>query len=468
MKELPWMLNYVDSMMVVDKNLQVLYTVRINGWSESEPIVNDYSAYSNMYYFDVYPQLDPQESTMKTCLKTGKVIYQKNQTFKDFRGRIYHTNNITFPIIRFGEIVGAIELSQDRTSLDDLQRSSERTKPRDPSRTNLHAYDHHITFDDIITQNSELLDTIERAKLYAKLDSPVLLYGETGTGKELFASAMVNHNPDRKGPFITHNCAATPENLFESILFGSTKGAFTGAEDKKGLFELADGGTLFLDELNSMPIHLQPKLLRILQDGMVRPLGSTKETQLEVKVIVAMNKNPLELMREGKLREDLFYRLSSNTLYLPPLRERKEDIYVYVEHFLKQARQRGAGAQRLSPALMDLFLHYSWHGNVRELKHVVEAMTTITSDRILQTKHLPAYFKEAVNSLQNQESSQDLESYTKRPIQMSLRKHLEKVEREMILRALTHSRGNIVKAAEILELPRQTLTYRMNKLDITP
>lgn len=460
-------LDYVDSMMVVDKNLKVLYTVRVDPSSRNEGISNVYFEYMDMHYFDVYPQLDPNESTMVKCLKTRKVIYFRNQTFKDFRGYIYHTNNITYPIIRHGEIVGAIELSQDVTSIGDLEGRNNQALFKRSNESNLWDEEDQITFDDIITSDPDMLDTIQRAKLYADLNSPVLIYGETGTGKELFVKAMVNQNAERRKRYIAHNCAATPESLFESILFGSRKGAFTGAEDKQGLFELADGGTLFLDELNSMPVQLQPKLLRVLQDGIIRPIGSTTEKKLNVKVIVAINQDPIQLIKEGKLREDLFYRLSSNTLYLSPLRQRRHDIPLYVDYFIKKNRGSQIADKKVSSSLMDIFSHYSWPGNVRELKHVIESMINISREDKLVPQDLPAYLKDAFTNNGDKSGPQASLGTNESVFKISLNQLLERTEREHIIKALKFTNGNVVKAAEILDLPRQTLKYRMEKLNIS-
>ncbi|MCX7950990.1 MAG: sigma 54-interacting transcriptional regulator [Clostridiales bacterium] len=468
MDQIPIKLDYVNSMMVVDKNLNVLYTVRINSISKDGLISNDYLEYCDKYYFDVYPNLNPLESSMVKCLNTGKIICYDNQTFTDFRGKVYTTRNITFPIIRHGEIVGAIELSQDITSIADLEANSDKKCLQKKSITNISDLEAKITFEDIKTQDPEMLQTIQRAKLLANLESPILIYGETGTGKELFVQAIANSNKHRKGKLIAYNCAAIPESLFESILFGSKKGAFTGAEDKPGLFELADGGTLFLDELNSIPTYLQAKLLRVLQDGIIRPIGSSTEKKLNVRVIVAINQNPLQLIKENKLREDLFYRLSGNMLYLKPLRERKNDIPLYAEYFIKQMcdQYNIKKHYRISSGLMSIFNNYNWPGNVREFKHVIESMVNTATDEVLTIKNLPVYLKDSIN-FEPSEVTQSSNIENDSLFKMSLNEILENTERHHILKALKFTNGNIVKAAEILGLPRQTLKYRMDKLNIT-
>ena len=465
-KSMKIVLDYVDSMMVVDKNLNVLHTNRFNPRFDNGLMNNEYIGYFNKRYFEIYPELDPNESTMVECLKNGKILIRESQVFTNFLGKVFHTKNITYPIIRCGEIVGAIELSQDITSIGDLnplvQRNLSETKIRKKKKT----VSDTIPFENIITNNQEMIENIRRAKIYALDDNPVLIYGETGTGKEMFVEAMVKSDKIRNNKFITQNCAAIPETLFESILFGSCKGAFTGAENKMGLFEMADGGVLFLDELNSIPIHLQAKLLRILQDGKVRPVGSINEKSINVKVIVAINKNPIQLIKENLLRADLFYRLSSNTLHLVALRDRKEDIPLYLDYFINQFnRVHNKSVYKLSTNLRNILLNHKWPGNVREFRHVIESMVNISNEQVLTTKNLPVYLKEVINTnygsienISNKENSIDFK--------ISLKEMMNKTEREYISRALTFCNGNISRAAEILDLPRQTLKYRIDKLDI--
>ena len=459
-------LNYVDSMMIIDKNFNILYTNRFNPRFKVGGFMhNEYIEYINKKFFEVYPNLDPKTSTMMEALQYGRIIVREDQTFTDMFGRVYTTNNFTFPIIRFGEIVGAIELSQDITSIGDLDnagRNSHSNKGRSQNKIIRELF----TFEDIITNNPEMLERIRKAKIFALDDNQTLIYGETGTGKEMFVEAMVNMNILRSKKFIVQNCAAIPEMLFESILFGSVKGAFTGAENRIGLFEMANGGFLFLDELNAMPLHLQAKLLRVLQDGKVRPVGSTVEKKVNVKVIVAMNKNPMQLIKENLLREDLFYRLSTNTLYLTALRDRKEDIPLYIEHFLNQFNQKyNKVVEKISPGLRNLLLRYQWPGNVRELRHVMESMVHVSEETVLTTKNLPIYLKEVTDMNEN---ASEIGKNHDNPVnfKMPLKETLNKVEREYIIRALIFCDGNVSRTAELLDMPRQTLKFRMDKLDI--
>ncbi len=308
-----------------------------------------------------------------------------------------------------------------------------------------------------------MIENIRRAKIFSRSPSPLLIYGETGTGKEFFVQAMVNYSGRNREKFVVLNCAAIPENLLESILFGSVKGAYTGADNRTGLFEQAHKGILFLDELNSMPIQIQAKLLRVLQDGVIRKLGSEKEKKIDVKIIGAMSCDPLAAIEKGQLREDLFYRLSSNLIRLVPLRDRKEDIPIYLDHFLKEFNSTyGKEVESISSAMMDLFLTYDWKGNVREMRHILESMISITSDKTLTIKHLPLYMIGRISK----DSSGKIHSQTSQVPMLSLTEAVDKTERDLINRALIWSKGHLTKSAEILGVPRQTLKYKMKKLGL--
>lgn len=323
-------------------------------------------------------------------------------------------------------------------------------------------------WDDIITCSPEMIRCIDSAKIFAQSGDPVLIYGETGTGKELFVEAMVNENSSHRAHYVVQNCAAIPENLFESILFGSTRGAFTGAENTKGLLELADGGILFLDELNSMPLHLQPKLLRVMQDGKIRPIGSHSEKKVDVKIIAAMNRPPLDLIKTGLLREDLFYRFSSGMICLPPLRDRKEDIPLYISHFMQQFNDKyEKNIHTISDSLKEFFFQYSWPGNVRELKNVLDFCIRTSESDVPDIGSLPLYMEKEGQDLY--EESKDGTSPPKyfQLSRYTLKELLETAEKDYIQYALACSQGNVTRAAELLGLPRQTLRFRMDKLQIT-
>jgi len=457
-----WKIDYIDSLAIVDKNFKVLHSFRYNPRFDEDIMENIYLDYINKNFFEIYPYLSQDESTMYEAIKSNRIVYNESQTFTDYLGRVFHTMNLTIPIVREGEVLGAIELSKDITSIDDLERIPNLKIIKDKKKSQTVDLE-KFTFKDIVTVNQEMLENIRRAKIFSNSPSATLIYGETGTGKELFVQAMVNYGNRSREKFIALSCAAIPENLFESILFGSVKGAYTGADDRIGLFEQTHKGVLFLDELNSMPVQIQAKLLRVLQDRVVRKLGSETEKRIDVKVIGAINCDPLDAIERGQLREDLFYRLSSNLIRLVPLRERKEDIPIYIDYFIKEHNGvYGKNIEGISTALMDLFLNYDWKGNVRELKHILEAMISIANENTLTVKHLPLYMTGRISK----ESPQKAKKHINQAPLISLNNALAKTELDLLNRALIWSGGHLTKAAEILGIPRQTLKYRMKKLGI--
>ena len=281
----------------------------------------------------------------------------------------------------------------------------------------------------------------------------VLITGETGTGKELVARAIHDCGLRRAHPFIVQNCASLPENLLESELFGYRKGAFTGADrDRPGLFDAANGGTLFLDEIGDMPLALQAKLLRVLQEGEVRPLGSTATHRVDVRIIAATHRQLHARVAEGRFREDLFYRLSHFPIELPPLRERDSDVLRLARHFAANAcalLQRDPC--RWSDAALECLASYAFPGNVRELKSIVERAVLLCEGGELLPEHL------------NLRHGGDVADST-----LGLRERLDRVERNLLLDCLRKNRGNQTHAARELGLPRRTLLYRMDKLNISP
>ena len=309
---------------------------------------------------------------------------------------------------------------------------------------------------DIIGQNRHMLELKSLAFKASRTSSPVMVYGETGTGKELFVHAIHNASPRSRKPFIAQNCAALPATLLEGILFGTVKGSFTGADNRPGLFELANGGTLFLDEINCMPIELQAKLLRVLQDGCVRRIGDVATMYVDVRIIAATSVSPMDAVRSGNLREDLYYRLNVVSLRIPPLKERKDDIPLLTGHFIEMYNGiMGKAVTGVSPMVSKLFYSYSWPGNVRELQHVIEGAMNMIEGPVITPDSLPQGFNEYFKSDAAAKSGS-----------LSLNKTLERMERDMIMRALGVSGMNITKAAQVLDIPRQTLQYKMLKYDI--
>ena len=275
-------------------------------------------------------------------------------------------------------------------------------------------------FENIIGESPVIKDLIEQVKKISDSKSNILILGETGTGKELFTRAIHYNSSRRDKPFIPINCSAIPDNLLESELFGYVKGAFTGAvNSKRGLFEEADGGTIFLDEIADLSPALQAKLLRVIDDHEIRPLGSTQSRKVDIRLIAATNKDIVAAVKEGLCREDLYYRLNVVTLTLPPLRERKEDIFLLAKHFLSAyAREIGKPVMGFHETALKLFHDYSWPGNVRELQNIIERAVLITDMETIYPEHLPEEMKTTNPFLSEAlDKSLSIENYTRQFIE---------------------------------------------------
>lgn len=315
--------------------------------------------------------------------------------------------------------------------------------------------------------NSPLMQQLAASiRQVAPEKATVLLAGETGTGKEVVARAIHAASPRREALFVAVNCAAIPHEMLESELFGHEKGAFTGAvKERIGKFELADGGTLFLDEVTEMPMQLQAKLLRALQENVIQRLGGNRPISVDIRVIAATNRNPLAAIKEGKLREDLYYRLNVFRIDLPALKARLSDIEALAEYFL--AKRRVA----ISDQAIQVLMGYHWPGNVRELENVLERAAIISGNQIIQPEHLPtemlnsngefAATNPATHGLSMTESAQTASSNT-----LSLPSAVEALERELIAKALATTNGNKSKAAKVLEISERSLWYKLSQYGI--
>jgi DNA-binding NtrC family response regulator len=314
-------------------------------------------------------------------------------------------------------------------------------------------------FENLIATNSAMLQVCEMIQKVAPTPATVLINGESGTGKEVIARTIHNTSPRKDKPWVAVNCAALPENLLESEMFGHVKGAFTGATaDKKGLFETANGGTLFLDEVSSLPLSLQGKLLRVLQEKEVRPVGGTQTIPVDVRIIAASNANLEQLVAQGSFRADLFYRFAVITLDIPALRDRAEDILPLAKHFIaSEAAALGVPVPALTPETADVLIAYRWPGNVRELENAIKyAMTFLSGDKITPDLLPPRIVSRAHESkAENGPAASDL------PINSntSLKSFLKLKEREYLGQILTANGGDKEKAAETLQVSLATL-YR--------
>ena len=313
-------------------------------------------------------------------------------------------------------------------------------------------------FENIVGRSPELAAVKALARDIASTESTVLISGESGTGKEILARAIHYAGPRAGGPLVAINCAAIPEHLLESELFGYEKGAFTDAKKAKpGRFLLAHRGTLFLDEISEMSPATQVKLLRVLEDHTIEPLGGVKGIKVDLRLVVATNKDLRNLVQTGKFREDLFYRLSVCPLHLPPLRERTGDIPVLLEHFLaRYNRERGTRIMGLTPEALRLVETYPWPGNVREFQNLVEWVTITCKGERVGVENLPGYLK------MNKPAPENVDK-TELPSLLSYGLSVEEVEKVMLREALERAKGNVSEAARLLKVTRNTLRYRMGK-----
>jgi two-component system NtrC family response regulator len=319
------------------------------------------------------------------------------------------------------------------------------------------AIDRKYGFENIVGQSKSLLATLDNAARAAQSDSTVLVRGETGTGKELLAKAIHFNSPRKDRPMIVINCGAIPKELLESELFGHTKGSFTGAVvNKKGKIEMADQGTLFLDEVGEMPLELQVKVLRLIQEREIEKIGAANPTKVNVRIIAATHRNLQAMVEDGTFREDLYYRLAVIPLTLPPLRERPDDIAELVAIFFKKFTERlNRPNLRLPPSLLAYFSTHRWPGNVRELENVVERLVVLAPGDEITVQDLPDFLRRERPPLE--------------AIQLELPPEgisMEAVERELVVRALQKFNWNQTKAAEYLDISRKVLIYRIEKFGL--
>jgi arginine utilization regulatory protein len=418
---------------------------------------------------DVY-DLDDDTSLIMQCLNTRQHIVDEPIYYRTRMGKFANTIHNVHPIFNKNTLVGSICFVRDFNVL--TETLSGMRLPESQQRL----YQLDITFDTIIGRDPAFTDALNAARMAANTPSPVMLYGETGTGKELFARAIHNHSPRHGKKYTPVNCAAIPENLLEGILFGTSKGAFTGSINKAGLFERTSQGTIFLDEINSMPVGLQSKILRIVQERKVRRVGALKEIKFDLKIISSVNQDPHISITGGSLRADLFYRLGVVFIHIVPLRHRLTDLPLLVAHFIaKHNKALGRQVRTIDNQVMDMFGQYQWPGNVRELEHVIEgAMNIMGQDDMIQIEHLQSHFTNGCGTI----STHSLKTARRQPSQtqvfqtdetenadlISTKKEHEK---KMVWQALLQCRGNVTKSAEKLGVSRQLLYYKMKKYHLT-
>lgn len=410
--------------------------------------------------------LDESISTTMTALNTHFPVINRVDHFCTAEGVSIASANTSYPIFKGKQLIGAVSFAQTQEIVDIYKKKMSQVEKALNTFQNTTAPTRFTgyTFDTLIGHGEALQKAVNIAKKIAPQNSSVLLVGETGTGKEVFAQSIHRSSSRKSKKFVALNCAAIPDSLIESLLFGTQKGSFTGSENKPGYFEEAEGGTLFLDEMNSMSLAMQSKILRALQENSFRRVGGQKDILMNIRIISSCNKDPFQCIKENELRKDLFYRLSTVMIDLPPLRNHKEDLEELIRYHLSStAFQYVHGFCEVSDEVMDLFRDYNWPGNVRELFHVLDYAQNVVDGSLILPEHLPSYLLKTKKV--STPSSHDMDT----PIlfqNTSLQNLMDDYEHKIISQALEHFGYNITKTAEALGLRRQSLQYRIHKYGI--
>ncbi|MBI0153809.1 sigma-54-dependent Fis family transcriptional regulator [Gilliamella sp. W8128] len=407
----------------------------------------------------VYPNLKKEDSTMLQALH-GKEYQDTYQTYYNHVGKLVDYQHTTVPLYNHNkEIIGAVEIGRNISNVRQLQDQVFRL-----NRKLYHNKEQPLP--EIVFASNKMQEVIDQTNILGSNDVPVLIVGETGTGKELFARLIHQTSQRRDKAFISLNCSALPTTLIESTLFGTVKGAFTGAENRQGYLELANGGTLFLDELNAMPLEMQSKLLRFLQEKTYWPLGGNKEQHADVRIVAAMNESPAELLKSGKMRSDLFYRLNVGLIKLPALRERQEDIPVLARYFIdKHKTDVNMVISGISEHALQQLMSAPWPGNVRMLENaIVRSMVLQNEPGELQQIVLDDELFDLPSPSSQEEAK--LEKPNIKEITGNLTEQVENYEKQLIIDALNQANGKIITAAKLLNISRTTLQYKVKKYHI--
>lgn len=376
------------------------------------------------------------------CLQTGKPYFNREMVFNTPKARLHYLTSGRPLTDRNGKVIGAVASLKDMNEVHKLVYDV--TKP------------YMTTFNDIIGQSPALKQAINLAKLVAKGAATVLIRGESGTGKEIFARAIHMESVRRNQPFVPINCAALPDALLESELFGYVEGSFTGAQKggKAGLFEFANKGTIFLDEIGEISPHIQAKLLRALQEGKVRRIGDTEENSVDVRVIAATNRNLEEMIKKGDFREDLYYRLNVVPLYMPALRERKEDIKLLTDFFIQKIGQRqGKNITDISRKALDKLYKHDWPGNVRELENVLERAIILADQDAVDEEHILLDYQDKLSWPAQEKLSSNL------------KEAVDEFEKDIIIQELK-AHGTVRQTAKKLGVSHTTILNKLKKYHI--
>lgn len=429
----------VDALIIVNEENMILYSAMINDdrtYISTKDVIGQ-----NLY--EMYPNLTEENGTHARVMKTGKPVINENQLIVERSGKAYVINTSTFLIEDNGRRIGTFDLSSSLTPKSKNDEKEDRNKL--------------YVLDSIVTENEAMLSIKSKILKVSRNDSPVMVIGESGTGKELIVEAIHSMGSRRENPFISVNCAAIPDALMESTLFGTVKGSFTGAENRKGLFEIADGGTLFLDEINSMNIDLQAKLLKAVEEQKYMKLGGERYVDVDVRVISAVNVDPEEAIKNNSLRSDLFFRLGVVQFFVPPLRERKEDLKPLTEHFISYYNSRmNRQVMGVDEDVRRVFENYPWPGNVREFRNVMESAFNMAEGEYIALSDIPetlAVFSFTRGNAAFPEAGKSLTSM------------MNEYEKEIIQQTLRNS-ASLSQASSMLKMTRQAVKYKIEKYGI--
>ncbi len=423
------------------------------------------------HFLEAFPETKADESTVLKALK-GEVSYNYVAHYKDKKGEDADTLECVYPIKLREQIIGVACIARSL-------RKGERAIQLKP----LDFRDEEADIDRIIGSSAAIQYLKMQIRELAHTNSNVMIYGETGSGKELVARALHYSSEKRKSVFFSQNCAAIPDSLLESLFFGTVKGVYTGAENRAGILEQADGGTLFIDEINSLAMPVQAKLLKAIEEKQFRPLGAMKEKKADFRLIAATNEEPFSCIKNGKLREDLFFRIGTVILEVPPLRARKEDISELVRYFIAENNaQKEAKITDISDDALEVLMAYEWPGNVRELRNVLESSMIFARDGIIRRSNLPGYLLKALGLATGEKNAASGAAFSRKllrteiddqkgdqPDHLSensiLNKSLDEIEAEVIRMHLEMT-SNHTQIAKLLGITRQTLNAKIKKYNL--
>ena len=405
------------------------------------------------HILELYPDINPESSTLLNALK-GIPTLGKETRQTAFNGRTCIFFEHTIPLKVNGRIIGAVSSAKFAASFK--QELSVKS-------TNLSKRFYDVS--DIIGDSLVIQHLKEQIRSVSKTNSSVLIFGDTGTGKELAAQSIHSAGARKNGYFVAQNCSAIPLNLLESLLFGTTKGSFTGAEDKAGIFEIADGGTIFLDEVNSMDMNMQAKILKVIEEKKVTRLGSSKPIPVDVRIISAMNENPHTCIEQHRFRADLYYRLSTVQIEMPSLKDHREDIPILIDYYIDHYnKEMGKEIKGVTDRVSDVLVNYDWPGNIRELRNVIEGAFNFENEEYITYEHLPSYITSKQGQLFINRNENNTDFPMVRP-GYTLTETVEAYEQACIENQIRLA-GSLSELAASLGVSRQTLSYKLRKYQI--